>query len=145
MLFPRLIAFSEVVWSPKEKREWKDFEKKLPVVFGKLEAQGINYSKAFYDIKTTVTRSQDDSGIVWQLETKSVPIKNLVINLPAGKDSMDVPVYDSIGNEVGKKRFQNTDFKDFHNQDRVTIPIKYSGDANAVLLKGNIPFGMEIV
>jgi len=45
MLFPRLAALSEVLWSPKEKKDWNDFEKKLPLLLKKYDRLGINYCK----------------------------------------------------------------------------------------------------
>lgn len=39
--FPRLLAFSEVVWSPQAARQWRDFEKRMPPQFKRLEAMGI--------------------------------------------------------------------------------------------------------
>lgn len=43
MIFPRLIAFSEVLWSNKEIRNWKKFEEKLPAIKSVLKKEGINY------------------------------------------------------------------------------------------------------
>ena len=71
MMFPRMTALSEVLWSPKEKRDWKDFERRLPTVFERLDKQKINYSKAYYDLKATVLPSIDNNGILWQLESKN--------------------------------------------------------------------------
>lgn len=70
MLFPRITALSEVLWSPKEKRDWKDFEKRLPVIFDRLDKQKINYSKAYYDLKATVMPTDNFNGIQWKLESK---------------------------------------------------------------------------
>lgn len=65
-LFPRMIAMSEVLWSPKEKRNWKDFERRLPAIFEKLDAQSINYSNAYFDLKTSVL--QESGEVLWKLE-----------------------------------------------------------------------------
>ncbi len=70
-LFPRITALSEVLWSPKEKRDWKDFERRLPVIFERLDKQGINYSKAYYDLKATVMPTENYDGVLWKLESKS--------------------------------------------------------------------------
>lgn len=70
MLFPRITALSEVLWSPKEKRDWKDFERRLPVIFDRLDKQHINYSKAYYDLKATVIPTDDFNGVQWKLESK---------------------------------------------------------------------------
>ncbi len=50
MIFPRMIALSEVLWSQKEKKDWKDFERRLPVILQYLDKQKINYSKAYIDL-----------------------------------------------------------------------------------------------
>ncbi len=70
-LFPRIAALSEILWSPKEKRNWKDFEKRLPAIFERLDKQKINYSKAYYDLKATVLPTENYNGVLWQLESKT--------------------------------------------------------------------------
>jgi hexosaminidase len=71
-LFPRITALSEVLWSPKEKRDWKDFERRLPVIFERLDNQKINYSKAYYDLQNNVSASTDKDGLLlWKLESKN--------------------------------------------------------------------------
>lgn len=70
-LFPRITALSEVLWSPKEKRDWKDFERRLPVIFERLDKQKINYSKAYYDLKATVIPTNDLKGVLWKVESKN--------------------------------------------------------------------------
>ena len=47
MLFPRATALSEVLWSPKEKKDWNRFEKKLPSQLKRYDRLGINYSKTY--------------------------------------------------------------------------------------------------
>lgn len=47
MLFPRLDALSEVLWSPKEKRDFTDFQKRLKVQFKRYDLMNINYSKRY--------------------------------------------------------------------------------------------------
>jgi hexosaminidase len=43
MLFPRLSALSEVLWSPKEKRDYQNFTRKLPTQKKRYELWGANY------------------------------------------------------------------------------------------------------
>lgn len=47
MLFPRLDALSEVLWSPKEKRNYKDFQNRLKTQFKRYDLMKINYSKRY--------------------------------------------------------------------------------------------------
>ncbi|HEV7620785.1 MAG TPA: family 20 glycosylhydrolase, partial [Flavisolibacter sp.] len=44
MIFPRMSALAEVLWSPKEKKNWEDFEKRLPVQIKRYELWGANYN-----------------------------------------------------------------------------------------------------
>ena len=43
MLFPRLCAFSEVVWSPRDRRDFGHFRDRLEDHRDRLKAQGLNY------------------------------------------------------------------------------------------------------
>ena len=49
MIFPRMSALSEVLWSPKEKRDWKDFESRIPSILRKYQLWNANYSKAYFN------------------------------------------------------------------------------------------------
>lgn len=55
MIFPRLSALSEVLWSPAAGREWNDFEKRLAIQFKRYDLWKVNYSKAvFTDMRIKV-------------------------------------------------------------------------------------------
>lgn len=75
MVFPRMMALSEVVWSPKAKRDWKDFERRLPVLFERLDKAKTNYSKAYYDLQAMVMPSPDNDGVLWKIESKNKSAK----------------------------------------------------------------------
>lgn len=47
MLFPRISALSEVLWTPKDKKNWEDFVKRMKTQVKRYDLMGINYSKAF--------------------------------------------------------------------------------------------------
>lgn len=42
-VYPRLTAFSETLWSPKELRDWDDFSCRLKGHFRRLDTLGVNY------------------------------------------------------------------------------------------------------
>ncbi|QXU40085.1 beta-N-acetylhexosaminidase [Pedobacter sp. D749] len=48
-LFPRLDALSEILWSPKEKRNYPDFKKRLKTQFKRYDLMGITYSKRYLE------------------------------------------------------------------------------------------------
>jgi len=54
MIFPRLCALSEVVWTPAEQKDWIDFRRRLIGHFDFFEHSGINYSKALFEIRKRV-------------------------------------------------------------------------------------------
>ncbi len=49
MLFPRMAALSEVLWTKKENKSWDDFEKRLPALFERLNDGKVNYSKTYLE------------------------------------------------------------------------------------------------
>jgi hexosaminidase len=46
MVLPRAAALSEVLWSPKEPRDWPDFERRLARQIERYEAEGYNYARS---------------------------------------------------------------------------------------------------
>ncbi len=75
MIFPRMSALSEVLWSPAAKKDWKDFERRIPVLLKRYQQWGANYSKAYYDLQATVLPTEDHNGILWKLESKNKTAK----------------------------------------------------------------------
>ena len=70
MIFPRMSALSEVLWSPKEKRNWNEFERKLPTLFKRYDLWNAHFSTAYYDLKTSLTPAPDNNGLQLKLDTK---------------------------------------------------------------------------
>jgi hexosaminidase len=54
MIFPRMSALSEVLWSPKENRNWADFEKRIPGLLKRYDWWKVNYSTAYTDPGNTI-------------------------------------------------------------------------------------------
>ena len=51
MLFPRLFAMAETVWSPKENLNWDSFKDRMEFNFSRLETAGINYARSAFNVK----------------------------------------------------------------------------------------------
>jgi hexosaminidase len=49
MIFPRMSALSEVLWTDRKAKNWPGFEKRLKNEFKRYEWWNVNYSKAFFD------------------------------------------------------------------------------------------------
>ena len=72
MVFPRIIALSEVLWSKKENRDWNSFEKRLPIFLERLDNKKINYSKAYSELKAKTTATPKFDGVYWDASTKAI-------------------------------------------------------------------------
>jgi hexosaminidase len=53
MLLPRLAALAEVVWSPKDARNWQDFVHRLELQMKRYDAAGYTYAKSAYLVSIT--------------------------------------------------------------------------------------------
>ena len=71
MLFPRMSALSEVLWSPKDKRNWTDFERRIPGLMERYQSWGANYSKAYYELQTAANPADNNAGVVWRVTKRS--------------------------------------------------------------------------
>lgn len=50
MIFPRMMALSEVAWGTSNPDEYKNFEGRVIQHFKILDRKGIDYSKAIYEV-----------------------------------------------------------------------------------------------
>ena len=63
MIFPRLAALAEAVWSPKEVRNWKGFINRLPSLLNRFDYLGINYAKSAYLVIPSSTADLDKKTV----------------------------------------------------------------------------------
>jgi hexosaminidase len=63
MIFPRMAALSEVLWS--KKKDSADFEKRLRTQLKRYDLWKANYSKAYFDLKATIVPTDNFDGINW--------------------------------------------------------------------------------
>ena len=75
-LFPRILALSEVLWTPKEKRNYEDFHKRLETQYAVLRDLGVRYGGEsepgffkvgyfFRDLSVLFGMIFDDSEVAW--------------------------------------------------------------------------------
>jgi hexosaminidase len=50
MVLPRMLALAEVVWSPKETRNWQSFSERLQTQFRAFEQKGLNYCEGNFTV-----------------------------------------------------------------------------------------------
>ncbi|WP_035636276.1 glycoside hydrolase family 20 protein, partial [Flavobacterium gilvum] len=83
MILPRMLALSEVVWSPKEKRDWNGFNLRLKPHLTAFDQKGFRYSKGNFkvDIKaeringviTVFLSSENEDGTIYYSTDGSMP------------------------------------------------------------------------
>ena len=69
MTWPRAMAVAETSWSPKEKKNWNSFTKKVEQQFDKLDAAGVRYAKSMYDPIVT-TQLNTKGQLLCQMESE---------------------------------------------------------------------------
>ena len=61
MTWPRAMAISEVLWSPKSSRDWADFSNRVEQNFKYLDADSVKYSRSIYDPVITAIKEGNHS------------------------------------------------------------------------------------
>ncbi len=68
MTWPRGFAIAEILWSPKEKRNWNNFVARTEQHFQRLDAAQVKYAPSIYDPIFEV--SKKDSTVIVKLSTE---------------------------------------------------------------------------
>ncbi|MFK8274903.1 family 20 glycosylhydrolase [Capnocytophaga cynodegmi] len=63
MIFPRLLALAEIVWTPQEMKNWNNFMNRVQKLLPRLELMNINYSKSMYQVSSKI-ENQDNKVII---------------------------------------------------------------------------------
>ena len=67
MIFPRLAALSETLWSTKESRNWEDFSSRIVTMFDRYDVMGINYAKSAYLVMEDVKIDMETNEVSVEL------------------------------------------------------------------------------
>ncbi|TVZ57519.1 hexosaminidase [Flavobacteriaceae bacterium MAR_2010_105] len=70
MIFPRLVALSETLWSPKESRDWEDFSSRIVTMFERFDYLGINYAESAYLVMEDVQINLDNKEVTVSLKNE---------------------------------------------------------------------------
>ena len=92
MLFPRLVALSEILWTPEENKNWVGFVKRLKDMNKRLENLGINYSTTMYDVTASATVDSTNSVII-NLENE-LPDSRIYYSLDGSNPTKGSELYD---------------------------------------------------
>jgi hexosaminidase len=69
MVLPRMLALAEVVWSPKESRDWNSFNERLQSQFRVFDQKGLQYSKG--NFKVNIKPSSRNNHLFVTLSTEA--------------------------------------------------------------------------
>ena len=74
MVHPRMEALAEVLWSPKEMRDWSSFSKRLPNALKRLHYLDVNFARHFLMVQQKSSIDAEGRMLVSLTSTTSAPI-----------------------------------------------------------------------
>jgi len=91
MVWPRSLAVSESLWSPKDKKNWNHFAGKVENNFGRMDLQNVKYARTLFDPIFSVSKDASDSLVI----TLSTEVQGLDIHYSFDNSHPDnfYPVY----------------------------------------------------
>jgi len=91
MVWPRSLAVSESLWSPKDKKNWNHFAGKVENNFGRMDLQNVKYARTLFDPIFAVSKDASDSLVI----TLSTEVQGLDIHYSFDNSHPDnfYPVY----------------------------------------------------
>lgn len=61
LLWPRSFAIAECLWTPKEKKNWNSFAKRVEINFDRMDVRQVKYARSMFDPIVSVKRDTKDS------------------------------------------------------------------------------------
>jgi hexosaminidase len=135
MLFPRLAALSEVLWTPEENKDWADFSRRMQSMFARFDLMDINYAISAFsvtaesevdatsgEIKIALKNEFPDSEIRYTLNDENLNASSALYEVPINVDTSSLlraAVY-----ENGKPK-GDTLVKNFHFHKAVGKKVTY--------------------
>jgi hexosaminidase len=74
MLYPRILAVAESIWSAKEQKNWNQFISKVENEFERLDVAQVKYSRAMYDPIFKVSRENNRLKLELSTEVEGLDI-----------------------------------------------------------------------
>ena len=69
MIFPRIAALSEVVWTNKKEKNWNDFERRIVIQEQRYKFENVNYSNSSSEVSISSAFDKSDKKIKVYLNT----------------------------------------------------------------------------
>ena len=74
MILPRMLALSEVLWSPKEQRNWVNFSERLATHYNYFSQRGFNFSYGNFKVDFKPISTNDSLLVKLETEDDTLPI-----------------------------------------------------------------------
>lgn len=98
MIFPRLLALSEVAWTQPEHKNWPDFRERVNIHVPQLIERDINSFPLSYDLESSVYVDQDNHTIYAKFDSERWPV-TIHYRMDGEKPTIKDPVY-TIGDSI---------------------------------------------
>lgn len=85
MIFPRLLALSEIAWTDSKLKNWEDFMGRVERFMPRMDAMGINYSRSMYQVVPTVKNKDGKVYLHLDCEVPTAEIKYALGGVPINK------------------------------------------------------------
>ena len=70
MVFPRIAALSEALWSPKEAHNWRNFSRRIQQFMKRYDIMGINYSSSSHKVTAKTEVNQEKKQLAVSLDSE---------------------------------------------------------------------------
>ena len=74
MIFPRLFALSEIVWTADKHKNWDSFVRRVEAFMGRLDVKGVNYARSIYQVVPTVVNEGGNISLKLESEVPTAQI-----------------------------------------------------------------------
>ena len=85
MIFPRLLALSEIAWTDSKLKNWEDFMGRVERFMPRMDAMGINYSRSMYQVVPTVENKDGKVYLRLDCEVPTAEIRYALGGVPINK------------------------------------------------------------
>jgi hexosaminidase len=75
MSFPRGLAIAEIGWSPKSRRDYTDFTKRLTTHFKRLDKINVNYAQKLFSVKMALNAEKTPPSVILTTATDNVEMR----------------------------------------------------------------------
>ena len=85
MLFPRLLAFSEISWTPDNLKNWDNFVKRTETFMDRLDVMKIKYARSMYQVLPAVENQNGKVFLKLECEVPNADIRYALGDTPIEK------------------------------------------------------------